>query len=83
MKASTRFLVLLVIIEALIIGGAFFSIWQIRSGAWNAGTQPDEVIKRIGSVAGMIAPIFAAFMVAMILVTRKVEKKAALQKPGL
>ena len=74
MKSSTLLVILAVLVEGLIIGGAAFSIMQIRSGAWDAGTQPDEVIKRIGTVAGILVPVFGALMISLIMVARAKEK---------
>lgn len=75
MKGSTILLILLIVIEVLIIGGAILAITQIRAGNWDAGSQPDELLRRIGTVAGILAPVFGVMMGALYLAARAQEKK--------
>lgn len=72
MRKSTYVLVLLVVFEALIIGVAGYSIWQVRSGAW--GNQHEELPKRIGSTAAILIPLIGAAMISIYAWLRASEK---------
>lgn len=58
MKKSTSVLILLLVLELLLAGGAAFMVWQVRSGAWST-TDPAELLSRILTVAFAAAPIVA------------------------
>ena len=71
MRSSSFILILLVLSEALILGGAAFAIGRIASGAWDAGSDPQEVVRRIGTVAGGAAPVVGIFLAAIYVVLRR------------
>lgn len=58
MKKSTFVLIVLLVIELLLAGGAAFMVWQVKSGGWNTA-DPAEVLSRILTVAFGAAPIVA------------------------
>jgi hypothetical protein len=73
MRKSTRIFILLGIIEALIIAGAIFMVFQVTSGAWNA-PDPSEAISRILAVAGGAIPLVGLpFVILAISLLRKGE----------
>ena len=76
MKRSTRVLILLVVFEALTIGIGLYSIMQIRSGAWDGGSQSAELVKRIGEVVGMLVPLLACIFLALFFMVRSAERRA-------
>lgn len=76
MKSSTRILILLIVFELLIVGAGHLSITQIRSGAWNAGTEPEEVIKAIRDAVKLLIPVIGGILIALFLVLRAGEKRA-------
>ena len=76
MKRSTRVLILLVVFEALIIGVGYFSIAQIRSGAWDGGTQPEELMKGIRDTVAMLVPVVGGIFIALYLMLWTAERRA-------
>lgn len=58
MKKSTSVLILLLVLEQLLAGGAAFMVWQVKSGALSTST-PDELLSRILTAAFGAAPIVA------------------------
>ncbi len=70
MRKSTRALAGLVLIEALLFGGAAWMVSQVRSGAWNA---PDaaEAIATITEAAGAAMGIVAAVLLVAFFVHRR------------
>ncbi|MBA4490466.1 hypothetical protein [Paracoccus sp. S1E-3] len=76
MKRSTRVLILLVVFEALVIGGGYFSITQIRSGAWDGGTQPEELIKGISETVTMLVPVIGGIFIFLFLLLWTAERRA-------
>lgn len=76
MKRSARVLILLVVFEALVIGGGYFSIGQIRSGAWGGGTQPEELIKGISDAVAMLVPLIGGIFIALFLALWAAERRA-------
>ena len=58
MRKSTSVLILLLVIELLLVGGAAFMVWQVKSGAWNTA-DPAEALSRILTVAFGAVPLIA------------------------
>lgn len=58
MRKSTSVLILLIVIELLLVGGAIFMVWQVKSGAWST-SDPAEALSRILRVAFGAVPIVA------------------------
>lgn len=56
MKKSVRALVGLVLLDAIIIGGAWWMIGQTQSGAWNSN-DPAESIRLVTTFAGAMVGI--------------------------
>lgn len=60
MKKSTRALVGLVILETVILAGAWWMVQQTRSGAWQTSDQPaaiTAITQTAGGAMGLIAVI--------------------------
>lgn len=70
MKKSKRALVGLVVIDAVIVLGAAWMIWQTKSGAWRA---PDEAaaISAISTTAGGAIGIVTALLLMASWMHRK------------
>lgn len=69
MKKSTRALVGLVVLELLVLGGAFWLVGQVQSGAMQA-PDPAEAIARITQVAGGAMGVIAVIL-TLAFVTHK------------
>ena len=61
MKKSVRALIGLVLLDAIIIGGAWWMIGQTQSGAWHS-TDPAESIRLVTTVAGAMVGIVTAVL---------------------
>ena len=70
MKKSTRALIGLVVIEALLLGGAAWMVGQVKSGDWQS-PDPAAAITTITSIAGGAMGIVAAVLVMAWLVHRR------------
>ena len=70
MKKSTRALVGLVVLDAVIIAGAWWMIVQTRTGVWSA-PDPAEAISTISSTAGMIVGIISAVLLLAFVIHRR------------
>lgn len=70
MKKSTRALVGLVVIDALLLAGSAWMVWQTKSGAWHA---PDEAaaISAITTTAGGAIGIVTALLLMASWMHRK------------
>ena len=70
MKKSTRALVGLVVIDALLLARAAWMVWQTKSGAWHA---PDEAaaISAITTTAGGAIGIVTALLLMASWMHRK------------
>lgn len=69
MKKSTRALVGLVAIDAIIATGALWMVGQVRSGSWNA-IDPAESITEITTIAGGAIGIATAVLLVAFAVHR-------------
>lgn len=70
MKKSTRALVGLVLLDLLVIVGAWWMVDQTRSGAWTA-PDPAASMSMITSTAGMIVGIVTALLLVAFVVHRR------------
>jgi hypothetical protein len=70
MKKSARALIGLVIIDALIVVGAAWMVWQVRIDAWHA-PDPDAAISTITSTAGGAIGIVTALLLMASFVHRR------------
>ena len=70
MKKSTRAIVGLVALDAILAGGALWMVAQVRSGTWNA-PDPAEAIRRIMSTAGGAIGIVTAVLLVAFVVHRR------------
>lgn len=62
MKKSTRALVGLLIIEALLFAGAVWMVVQVQTGAWQATVSKAEAISTITSGVGGIMGVVAVVL---------------------
>lgn len=62
MKKSTRALVGLVVLDALIAAGAAWLVWQIETGATRTTVPPAEAITETTTLAGTIIGIVTAVL---------------------
>lgn len=70
MRKSTFVLILLLVLELLLAGGATFMVWQVKSGALST-TDPAELLSRILTVAFGAAPIVAAVFLLIYFDARR------------
>ena len=70
MKKSTRALVGMVVLDLVILGGAWWMLMQVRTGAWDA-PDPAESGRRIGEAAGMAFGIVTALLLVAFLYHRR------------
>ena len=70
MKKSTRALTGLVVLDALLAGGAWWMVMQVRSGAWNA-TDDGEAITAITQTAGGAIGIVTAVLLVAFAVHKR------------
>jgi len=70
MKKSTRALVGLVGLDAILAAGAAWMVWQVRTGAWNA-PDPAEAISRITETAGGAIGIVTAVLLVAFFVHKR------------
>lgn len=70
MKKSTRALVGLIVIDALLLGGAAWMVLQVKTGAWNA---PDagEAIQRITTIGGGAVGLVTVILALAFVVHRR------------
>jgi hypothetical protein len=72
MKKSTRALVGLVVLDALLLLGALWLVLKVRSGDWSTSVPPSEAIKTITSTAGgAIGFVTAILLLAFVFHRRK------------
>ena len=70
MKKSTRALVGLVLLDALLLAGTFWMLLQVRTGAWHA-PDPAEAGRTIGAVGGGAIGIVTAVLLVAFVVHRR------------
>lgn len=70
MKKSTRALLGLVLIDAILALGAAWMVWQTKSGQWSA-PDPNEAITTITSTAGAAIGVVTAIMLMAFFVHRR------------
>lgn len=70
MKKSTRALVGLAVIEALLLGGTAWMVAQVRLGNWQTAV-PGEAIATITRIGGGAMGLVAAFLLIAFFVHRK------------
>lgn len=70
MRKSTSVLILLLVLELLLAGGAAVMVWQVKSGALST-TDPAELLSRILTVAFAAAPIIAAVFLLIYFNARR------------
>lgn len=72
MKKSTRALVGLVVLDALLLIGALWLVLKVRSGEWSTTVPPSEAIGTITSTAGgAIGLVTAILLLAFVIHRRK------------
>lgn len=70
MKKSTRALLGLVLLDLIILAGAWWMVGQVRSGAWQA-FDPADSITQITSTAGAAIGIVTAVLLVAFFVHRR------------
>ena len=71
MKKSTRALIGLVLIDALLLAGATWMVWQTKSGAWHAPDQAAAISAITTTAGGAIGIITALLLMATWLHRKK------------
>ncbi len=71
MKKSTRSLVGLIVIEAMLFVGAAWMVMQTETGAWQTVGSKGEAISAITSTAGAAMGIVAAILLLAFFVHRR------------
>ncbi len=70
MKKSTRALVGLVLLDLVVILGAWWMIGRTRSGAWNSN-DPAGTISMVTTTAGMLVGVISAVLLLAFVVHRR------------
>jgi hypothetical protein len=70
MRKSARALIGLVVIDALIVAGTAWMVWQVKIGAWHA-PDPAAAISTITSTAGGAIGIITALLLMASFVHRR------------
>lgn len=72
MRKSTRALIGIVVLDALIVAGSFWLIWQIKSRSLKLAVPEHEAIQTITSTAGgAIGVITVVLAIAFVTLRRK------------
>ena len=70
MKKSTRALVGLVLLDAIVITGAWWMIGRTQSGAWNSN-DPAGTISMVTTTAGMMVGVISAVLLLAFFLHRR------------
>jgi hypothetical protein len=70
MKKSARALIGLAVIDALVVAGTAWMVWQVKIGAWHA-PDPAAAISTITSTAGGAVGIITALLLMASFVHRR------------
>ena len=70
MKKSTRAMVGLVLLDAIVIIGAWWMIGRTQSGAWNSN-DPAGTISRVTTTAGMMVGVISAVLLLAFVMHRR------------
>lgn len=70
MKKSTRALVGLLLLDAIVIIGAWWMIDRTRSGAWNSN-DPAGTISMVTTTAGMMVGVISAVLLLAFVLHRR------------
>ena len=70
MKKSTRALVGLAVLDAILSAGALWMVAQVKNGSWNA-PDPGKAISQIMSTAGGAIGIVTAVLLVAFVVHRR------------
>ena len=70
MKKSTRALAGMVALDALLVAGAAWMVWQTKTGAWNT-PDPAATITEITRTAGGAIGIVTALLLVAFMVHRR------------
>lgn len=70
MKKSTRALVGLLLLDAIVIIGAWWMIDRTRSGAWNSN-DPAGTISMVTTTAGMMIGVISAVLLLAFVLHRR------------
>ena len=71
MKKSTRALVGLVVLDALMLVGALWLVLKVRSGDWSTSVPPNEAITTITSTAGGAIGVVTAILLLAFAIHRR------------
>lgn len=70
MKKSTRALIGLVLLDAIVVIGAWWMIERTRSGAWNSN-DPAGSITMVTTTAGMMVGVITAVLLLAFVMHRR------------
>ena len=70
MKKSTRALAGMAVLDALLVAGAAWMVWQTKTGAWNT-PDPAATITEITRTAGGAIGIVTGMLLVAFLVQRR------------
>lgn len=71
MKKSTRALVGLIILDALLALGAAWMVWQTRSGVWHAPDQGAAITAITSTAGGAIGIVTVILLMAFVMHRRR------------
>ena len=71
MRKSTRALVGLVVLDALMLVGALWLVLKVRSGDWSTTVPPGEAITTITSTAGGAIGVVTAILLLVFVIQRR------------
>ena len=71
MKKSTRALAGMVVLDALLVAGAAWMVWQTRSGTWNAPNPAATITEITRTAGGAIGIVTALLLVAFVVHWRR------------
>ena len=71
MKKSIRVLAGMVVIDALLVAGAAWMVWQVQTGAWNTPDPAETITEITRTAGGAIGIVTALLLVAFVVHWRR------------
>ena len=67
MKKSTRALTEMAVLDALLVAGAAWMVWQVQTGAWNTPNPAATIAEITRTAGGAIGIVTALLLVAFVV----------------
>ena len=71
MKKSTRALVGMIVLDGIVLAGAAWFVWQIKTGVVKTTVPPADAIVRITTIGGQIVGVITAVLLVVWFVHRR------------